>query len=86
MVLNPQYPYHDRFDESSLEYQEISTHIQQSIFSVHRVEFDPYVIVSCQDPLKYLNSGVFSKWDQFYESSLLHSLLLRNSFYLFLRD
>ena len=57
MVLNPQCPHHDRFDQSLLEYQEISAHIQESTFSVHRVEFDPDVKVSCQDPLKCQNSG-----------------------------
>ena len=51
LVLNPQCPHHDRFDQSLLEYQEISAHIQESTFSVRRVEFDPDVIVSCQDPL-----------------------------------
>ena len=45
-------PHHDRFEQSLLEYQEISVHIQESTFSVHRVEFDPAVLVSCQDPLK----------------------------------
>ena len=46
---------------------------QESTFSVHHLEFDPDVKVSCQDSLKCLNSGVFSKWDQFYNSSFLHS-------------
>ena len=73
MVLNPQCLHHDRFDQSLLEYQEINAHIQESTFSVHRVEFDPDVIVSCLDPLKCQNSEVLSKWDQFYESSFLHS-------------
>ena len=73
MVLNPQCPHHDRFDQSLLEYQEISAHIKESTFSVHHVEFDPDVKVSCQDPLKCQNSGVLIKWDRFYESSFLHS-------------
>ena len=45
-------------------------------------EFDPDVIVSCQDPLKCQNSEVLSKWDQFYESLFLHSFLLHSSFHL----
>ena len=81
MVLNPQCPDHDRFGQSLLEYQEISVYIKESTFSVHRAEFDPDVIVSCQDPLKCQNSEVLSKWDQFYESSFLHSLLLHSSFH-----
>ena len=32
LVLNPQYPHHERFDQSLLEYQEISAHIQESTF------------------------------------------------------
>ena len=79
LVLNPQCPHQDRFGQSFLEYQEISAHIQESTFSVHCVEFDPDVIVSCQDPLKYQNSVVLSKWDQFYESSFLHSSFLHSS-------
>ena len=74
--MNPQCPHHDRFDQSLLEYQEISVHIQESTFSVHHVEFDPDVKVSCQDPLKCLNSGVLSKWVHFFT---VH-------FTLFLRD
>ena len=81
MVLNLQCPHHDRFGQSLLEYQEISVHTKESTFSVHRPEFDPDVIVSCQDPLKCQNSEVLSKWDQFYESSFLHSLLLHSSFH-----
>ena len=80
-VLNTQCQHYDRFDHSLLEYQEISAHIQESTFSVHRIEFDPDVVVSCQDPLKYQNFEVLSKWDQFYESSFLHSLLLHSSFH-----
>ena len=79
MVWNPKCPHHDRFDQSLLEYQEISAHIQESTFSVHCAEFDPDVKVSCQDLLKWQNSIVLSKWDQFYESSFLHSLLLHSS-------
>ena len=60
-----------------LEYQEIRAHIQESTFSVHHVEFDLDVLVSCQDHLKCQNSGVLSKWDQFYKSPFLHSLLLQ---------
>ena len=74
--LNPQCQHPDSFDLSSLEYQEITAHIQESTFSIHRAEFDPDVIVSCQDLLKYQNSEVLSKYHQFCESSLLHSLLL----------
>ena len=84
MVLNPQCPYHDRFDQSLLEYQEINAHIQESKFSVHCVEFDPDDIVFCLDPLKCQNSEVLSKWDQFNESSFLHSFLLQCSFHLIL--
>ena len=47
----------------------ISAYIQESTFSVHCAEFDPDVIVSCQDPLKCQNYVVLNKWDQFYESS-----------------
>ena len=79
-VLNPQCQHHDRLDQSLLEYQEIRAHIQESTFSVHQIEFDPDVKVSCQDPLKCQNSGVLSKWDQFCESSFLHILLLHSSF------
>ena len=50
-------------------------------FSVHGVEFDPDVKVSCQDPLKCQKSGVLSKWDRFYESSFLHSSFLHSSFH-----
>ena len=81
MVLNLQCQRHDRFDQSLLEYQEISAHIQESAFSVHHVEFDPDVKVSGQDPFKCQNSGVLSKWDQFYESSLLHNSFLHSSFH-----
>ena len=56
MVLNLQCQHHNRFDQSLLEYQEIRAHIQESTFSVHHVEFDPDVKVSCQDPLKFQNS------------------------------
>ena len=87
MVLNHQCPHHDRFDQSLLEYQEISAHIQESTFSVYHVVFDPDVLVSFQDPLKCHNSGVLSKWDQFYEIFFLHSLLLNSSFhFVFFRD
>ena len=48
LVLNPQCQHHDGFDQSLLEYQEISAHIQEPTFSVHHVEFNPVVIVSCQ--------------------------------------
>ena len=65
MVLNPQCPHHDRFDQSLLEYQEMNAYIQVLTFSVHRVQFDPDVIVSCQDPLKCQNSEVLSKWGEF---------------------
>ena len=58
LVLNPQCQHHDRFDQSVLEYQEISAHIQESTFSVHHVEFVPDVLVSCQNPLKCQNFGV----------------------------
>ena len=81
MVLNPKCQRHDRFDQSLLEYQEISAYIQESAFLVSHVEFDPDVKVSCQDPLKCQNSGVLSKWDQFYESSFLHSSFLHSSFH-----
>ena len=81
MVLNPQCPHYDRFDRSLLEYQEISAHIQELTFSVHHVDFDPDVIASCQDPIKCQNSEVWSKWDQLYESSSLHSLRLYSSFH-----
>ena len=81
LVWNPQCPHHDRFDQSLLEYQKISAHIQESTFSVHCPEFDPDVIISCQYPLKCQNSVVLSKWDQFYKSSFLHSLLLHISFH-----
>ena len=63
MVLKsrkPQCPHHDGFDQSLLEYQKINAHIQVSTFSVNRVEFDPDVTVSCQDPLKCQNSGVLA--------------------------
>ena len=80
LVLNPRYHYYDRFDQSLLEYQEISARIQESTFSVHNVEFDPDVKVSCQNPLKCQNSEVLSEWDQFYESSSLHSSFLHSSF------
>ena len=59
----------------------IHNNIQESTFSVHRVEFDPDVIGSRQDPLKCQNSEVLSKWDQFYESSFLHRLLLHSLFH-----
>ena len=59
--LNSQCQHPDSFDLSLLEYQEISAHIQESTFSIHRAEFDPDVIVSCQDLLKYQNSEVLSK-------------------------
>ena len=81
MALNFRCQHHDRFDQSLLEYQEISAHIQESIFSVRHVEFDPDVKVSCQDPLKCQNSGVLSKWDHFNESSFLHSSFLHSSFH-----
>ena len=68
LVLNPQCLHHDRFDQSLLEYQEISVHIQESTFSVHCVEFNSDVITSCQEPFKCQNSEVLSKWDQFFES------------------
>ena len=48
MVSNPQCQHHDRFYLSLSEYPKI----QESTFSVRHVEFDPDVIVSCQDHLK----------------------------------
>ena len=83
LVLNPQSPNHIRFDQSLMEYQEIRAHIQESPFSVHRVEFDPNMIVSCQDPLKCQNSEFMSKWNQFYmyDSSFLYRLPLQSSFH-----
>ena len=85
MVLNPQCPHHNRLDQSLLEYQEINAHIQESTSAVHRVEFDPDVIVSCQDPLKCQNSEVLSKWDQFYESYFFTVFFFTVHFILFLR-
>ena len=87
LVLNPQCPHHDRFDQSLLEYQEISAHIQESTFSVHRVEFDPDVKVSCLDPLKCQNSEVLSKWDQFFMKIHFFTVhFFTVHFTLFLRD
>ena len=80
--FEPQCPHHDRFDQSLLEYQEISAYVQESTFSFRHVEFDPDVLISCQDPLKCEDSGVFSKWGQFNESSFLHSLFFHSSFHL----
>ena len=44
----------------------MSAYIQELTFSVHHVEFDPDVTVSCQDPVKCQSSEVFSKWAQIY--------------------
>ena len=54
---------------------------KKATFSVHHVKFDPDTKVSILDLLKCQNSGVLSKWDQFYESTFLHSLLLHSPFH-----
>ena len=43
-----------------------NAHIQESTFSVYRVEFDPDVVVSCQNSLKCQNCEVLGKWDPIY--------------------
>ena len=55
--------------------------IQELTFSVHHVEFNSNVIVSCPYPLKCQNSEVLSMWDQIFQSAFLHSLCLHTSFY-----
>ena len=83
LFLNPQCHHYDRFDQSLLEYQEISAGVQESTVSVHYVKFHLDVIVSHK---KCQNTEALSKWDQFYERLCLHSLLLRSSFYFVFRD
>ena len=84
--FDPQCQHHDRFDQSLLEYQKKSAHIKESTFSVHHVEIDPDVIVSCQDPLNCQNSVVLSKWDQFLEAHFFTVFFFTVHFTLFLRD
>ena len=86
MVLNPKCAHYDRFDQSKLEFQEINAHVQESTFSVHLVEFDPDVKVSCQDPFKCQNSEVFSKWYEFYEKFVSSQSTFSQFILFFLRD
>ena len=63
----------DRFYQSLLEYQEISAHIQELTFSVHLIESDPNVTVSCLGPLTFQNFEVLSEWGQIPSQSSVYS-------------
>ena len=86
LVVNPRHQQHDRFHQSLFEYQEISAHFQEITFSVHHVDCDLNVIVSCQDPLKCQNSEVLSKRIRCFKVHFFTVYVFTIHFTLFLRD